>query len=312
MSSFKNIRFSGLLVGLAFSCIGTDYQDDPTVEPKIELEAEQIGLKATEQVQLSPRYFDEFGLERSVPFTYSSSNTAFVDVDSNGLVTGKSPGTGFIQVNFGEKVMASLQVNVVNDPAEVAVVKVSTSRSVLFPGQKTQMEISIQNLNGQNLEGKTIQWFSENETIATVDPDGLVTAMKFGKTDIHAKVSGIKSNPVTISVAVEQISGTFVPAGGYRAIGMAFINQQDEKLILRLSEDFETSFALGTFVYLANSTNGQEIRASGLEIAEIRTNGPHTFDITAKFPDVKITDYKYVIIFCKPAAVTFGFAEMKN
>lgn len=294
------------------SCIGTDFQDDPSVDPKIELEAEQIGLKIDEQIQLSPRYFNEFGQEEQVSFNFSSSNPALIVVNSEGLVTAKSPGTGFVQIRFGEKVMTSLQINVVIDPNEVAVVKVSAERRTLFPGQKTQMEIIIQNLNGQNLAGKAIQWFSENETIATVDQDGLVTAMKFGKTDIHAKVSGVKSNPITISVAVQQLSGTFVPAGGYRAIGMAFFNQENEKLILRFSQDFETSFALGTFVYLANSTNGQEIRASGLEIAEIRTNGPHTFDISTKHPDVQITDYKYVIIFCKPAGVTFGFAEMRN
>lgn len=312
MSIFRKIGSVGWFLILVSSCIGTDFQDDPSVDPKIELEAEQIGLKIDEQIQLSPRYFNEFGQEEQVSFNFSSSNPALVVVNSAGLVTAKSPGTGFVQIRFGEKVMTSLQINVVIDPNEVAVVKVSAERRTLFPGQKTQMEIIIQNLNGQNLAGKAIQWFSENKTIATVDQNGLVTAMKFGKTDIHAKVSGVKSNPITISVAVQQLSGTFVPAGGYRAIGMAFFNQENEKLILRFSQDFETSFALGTFVYLANSTNGQEIRASGLEIAEIRTNGPHTFDISAKHPDVQITDYKYVIIFCKPAGVTFGFAEMRN
>lgn len=301
-----------IAIFLAASCIGTDFQDDPTVEPKIELEAEQIGLIKNEQLQLSPKYFNEFGQEELVSFNFTSTNPTLVEVNSAGLVTAKSPGTGFIQIRFGQKAMNSLQVNVVNDPTEVAVVKISTAKQVLFPGQKTQMDIIIQNLNGQNLDDKAIQWFSENETIATVDQIGLVTAMKFGRTDIHAKVSGVKSNPITISVEVEQVSGTFVPAGGYRAKGMAFLNQENGKLILRLSSDFETSFALGTFVYLANSTNGQEIRASGLEIAEIRTNGAHTFDISGKFPDVRITNYKYVIIFCKPAGVTFGFAEMRN
>jgi hypothetical protein len=301
-----------LLLFVAWSCIGIDFQQDPTFDPLIELETEQLGLFLGDQVQLSPKYFDEFGRERSVSLSYSSSNPDLVSVDPAGLITGKSLGSAIIVLSFGEKASTSLQVNVVDNPEEVALVKISAARSTLFPGQQSQFEISIQNLGGQELQGKTIQWFSENEVIASVDQDGLVTAHKFGKTDIHAKVSGIKSNPITVSVAVQQLSGTFVPAGGYRAKGMAVLNDANGKLILRLSEDFETSFALGTFIYLANSTNGSEIRASGLEIAEIRTNGPHTFDISAKFPDVTITDYKYVIIFCKPAAVTFGFAEMRN
>lgn len=312
MSFFKKSGLHSLLLFLAWSCIGIDYQDDALVDPIIELETEQVGLKIGEEIQLSPRYLDEFGREKEVNFSYSSSNPSAVDVTSGGLVTGKSTGSAFVQVSFEEKVMRSVQVNVVKDSEEVAIVQISATRRVLFPGQKTQMEISIQNLDGEELDGKAIEWFSENEVIASVNQDGLVTGEKFGRTDIHAKVSGVKSNPITIAVEVEQLSGTFVPAGGYRAKGMAFLNQENEKLILRLSQDFETSFALGTFVYLANSTNGSEVRASGLEVAEIRTNGPHTFDLSAKFPDITITDYKYVIIFCKPAAVTFGFAEMKN
>jgi len=312
MTILRNVGAAGWCIVLVSACIGTDFQDDPTVDPVIELETGQVGLQIGEELQLTPRYLDEFGREQTVTFSYLSSNPESVEVNSTGLVTAKAPGTGFVQIQFGEKAMTSLQVNVVSDPDEVALVLVSAERTTLFPGQKTQMDISVQNLKGEELAGKPVQWFSENETIATVDQDGLVTAMKFGKTDIHAKVSEVKSDPITVSVAVQQLSGTFVPAGGYRAIGTAFLNQEDERLVLRFSQDFETSFALGTFVYLANSTNGQEIRASGLEIAEIRTNGPHTFDISATHPDVQITDYKYVIIFCKPAGVTFGFAEMKN
>lgn len=312
MAILRNVGVIVWCFVLVSGCIGTDFQNDPAVDPKIELESDQIGLIINEQIQLSPKYLNEFGQEEQVFFNYSSSNPDLVLVNSAGLVTAKSLGTGFVRIRFGEKAMKALQINVVSDPNEVAVVKVFAEKRTLFPGQKTQMEISVQNLTGQNLTGKAVQWFSENETIATVDQSGLVTAMKFGKTDIHAKVTGVKSNPFTVSVAVQQLSGTFVPAGGYRAKGMASLNQENEKLILRFSQDFETSFALGTFVYLANSTNGQEIRASGLEIAEIRANGPHTFDITAKHPEVQITDYKYVIIFCKPAGVTFGFAEMRN
>ncbi len=311
MLFLKKVVAYELLLFATWSCIGVDYQDDSIVDPQIKLETEQIGIRIGQQLQLMPSYLDEYGQEKSVPFTYLTSNPDLVEINATGLLRGISTGTAFIQISFEKKAMITIQVNVVSNSEEVAVVKISTASRVLFPGQKTQMEISIQNLDGNELGGKTIQWFSENDVIASVDQDGLVTGDKFGKVDIHAKVSGVKSNPITITVGVQQLSGTFVPAGGYRAKGMAFLNQENG-LILRLSPDFETSFALGTFVYLANSTNGSEIRASGLEIAEIRTNGAHTFDITAKFPDVQITDYKYVIIFCKPAAVTFGFAEMKN
>lgn len=63
MSIFKRIGSPALFLILGFSCIGTDFQDDPIVDPKIELQADQKGLRVTEQTQLTPRYFDEFGLD---------------------------------------------------------------------------------------------------------------------------------------------------------------------------------------------------------------------------------------------------------
>jgi hypothetical protein len=53
------------------------------------------------------------------------------------------------------------------------------------------------------------------------------------------------------------------------------------------------------------------VRASGLEVAQISTNGAKTFDITAIRPATGLFDYQYVIILCKPASLTFGYAELK-
>lgn len=78
-----------------------------------------------------------------------------------------------------------------------------------------------------------------------------------------------------------------------------------------MSSNFETSFALGTFIYLANSTSGSSVRSTGLEVAEIKNNGAKTFNITQIKSNATLTDFKYVVILCKPASLTFGFAELK-
>jgi hypothetical protein len=87
--------------------------------------------------------------------------------------------------------------------------------------------------------------------------------------------------------------------------------ESNGKLTLTLSDNFETSFALGTFVYLANSTAGSAVRSQGLELGEVKTNGAKSFDITAINGNVKIDTYRYAIILCKPASLTFGYADLK-
>jgi hypothetical protein len=62
---------------------------------------------------------------------------------------------------------------------------------------------------------------------------------------------------------------------------------------------------------MANVTNGSQVKANGLEVAQITTNGAKSFNLSALRPGIKLTDYSYVIILCKPASVTFGYAELK-
>lgn len=46
-------------------------------------------------------------------------------------------------------------------------------------------------------------WSSSDETVATIDENGKVTALKMGKTEISATANGVKSNVVTINVYPE-------------------------------------------------------------------------------------------------------------
>jgi hypothetical protein len=88
------------------------------------------------------------------------------------------------------------------------------------------------------------------------------------------------------------------------------LRTENGQLILDLGANFRTSFALGTYIYLANSTNAGNVRSAGLEVAQIRENGAQTFNISALNRNVGLFDYRYVVILCKPATVTFGYADL--
>lgn len=292
-------------------CIGVDYLDDPIVGESIETESQPIALLKGNSFQATARYYNQYGIEQPVDLVWASSSPVIASVSANGLVTANASGQATIVVSFNT-IQSSFQVNVVLDETQVASIEVTVpeNQTSLAIGGTKSLSATVKNINGQPLMGRTVEWFSENTSIASVDNTGLVTGLGMGMVDVHAKSEGVKSNVITLSVGGGR-SGSFVGAGGYTAVGTATLSLMDNKLILQFSNNFQTSFALGTFVYLANSTNGAQVRASGLEVAQITTNGAKTFDITAISPTTGLLDYKYVIILCKPASVTFGYAELK-
>lgn len=297
---------------LMAGCDGFDNLDDPIVGESIILENEQIAISKGTTFNLTPKYFDQYGVGREDRFDFSSTDPRIATVDQNGRVMAVDFGTAIIQVGYLGYSGAKIQVNVPRSDEDVALVSIFSPSTILNSNQSVQLTIDVENLEGMKITGKEIMWFSENSAIAEVDQSGKVTAKTVGKVDVHAKVDGVKSNVITITVKNNVRIGTFVPAGGYQAKGTATLERINGKLILKLGEDFVTSFALGTYIYLANSTNGSLVRVNGLEVTQIRENGAHTFDLTDNFPEMGIRDYEYVIVLCKPASVTFGFAKLSE
>ncbi len=293
-------------------CIGTDFVDDPIVDEQIEISIAQLALMVGETHPLAATYFDQYGVQRSVELVWTSSAPLVASVDSQGSVKALSAGQAMIVASFGSVVSSSVNVTVVSNANQVAKVEIASpsNKISLAIGEVHTLTWAVKNINNEILIGRTVQWFSENSSIATVSNEGKVTGVSTGMVDIHAKVEGVKSNLLNFSVG-SGLTGTFVSAGGYKAIGMASLKEENGKIILEFSSNFETSFALGTFVYMANVTNGSQVKANGLEVAQITTNGAKSFNLSAVSPGIKLTDYKYVIILCKPASVTFGYAELK-
>ena len=101
-------------------------------------------------------------------------------------------------------------------------------------------------------------------------------------------------------------TGTFQSAGGYSTVGSVTVEESGGKLIVKLSSNFQASVALGTFIYLANSTSGGNVKSAGLDLGPW-SSGANQFDV----PGVPLNQYKFVVVLCKPAGLTFGFAELK-
>lgn len=301
---------------LNFSCVGVDVLDDPIDLLKgnsiafLNTESNMLALRTGELFEVEAVYFDQYGILRDYTLLWQSENESIATVNE-GKVEGKGAGTTTVVVTYLDASKA-LQITVVDDASAVASVTIepplSTSLNLL---EEVQLTANVRNIDEEPLAGKTIEWFTENEALATVSTTGLVKAIASGVVEIHAKSEGVKSNSIIFTIGSSNIrQGTFVQAGGYQAKGTAMLSNLDGQLILKLSDDFQTSFALGTYIYLANSTSGSQVKAGGFEVAQITTNGAKTFNISNLNASITIDQYKYVIILCKPASVTFGYAEM--
>jgi uncharacterized protein YjdB len=261
-------------------------------------------------VSISAEYFDEYGITQDVDLVWTSSVPTVAIVDENGIVTAKSVGQTIVLASYGGVDSPEVSINVILDEDDVATVEISAAKTILEKDEKLTLSVVVKNINGEELPGHTAEWFAENESIVAVNSvTGEVTAISNGIGAVHAKVEGVKSNSIEFMVGTGRM-GTFVSAGGYKAIGKAFMDFNGGQLNVTLSNDFETSYALGTFIYLSNTTSGSGTRANGLELMQITANGSHTFNVSALYPTVQLYDYRYVIVLCKPASATFGYADL--
>lgn len=305
----SRISILGVFLNL-ISCIGVDHLEDPLVDERIDVAPKQIALMPTQSSQVTATYFNSYGMEEQANFIWTSSDPQVASVDGIGVVSAKKSGQAIITASYNSVVSEAVNITVVADANAVARVEVTSPKTMLNVGEKVTLTASVKNILGETLSGRDIQWFSENSSIVSVTDQGEVTALSSGLAGVHAKSENVKSNSIEFVIGSSR-AGVFLPAGGYSAEGMAALRTADGNVILELGDNFKTSFALGTFVYLSNSTSGSATFSNGLELAQITTNGAKTFNVTSIDPDVGLFDYRYVIILCKPARVTFGYADLQ-
>jgi uncharacterized protein YjdB len=125
-----------------------------------------------------------------------SSNDPAIATVSNGVVTGVAPGTVDILATSGG---ASGSARITVQLAAVDRIVVSPSNPSLRPGQTVQLTATLYDKQNNVLTGRTVTWSSNDQAKATVDANGLVTAVKKGNVDIIAS-SGGKSGKTTVRV----------------------------------------------------------------------------------------------------------------
>lgn len=92
----------------------------------------------------------------------------------------------------------------------VGSVAVSPNLATRIPGETVQLTAQAKGPSGTDLNGVTFDWSSSNTSVATVDDNGLVSALAVGQTTITAEAGG-KQGTATVTIAVPVTSITVTP-----------------------------------------------------------------------------------------------------
>ena len=149
--------------------------------------------------------------------TWSSSNTAAATIDASGRASALAAGTtNIVATSEGITGQTSMTVTTTPPPppAPVASVSVTLASSNLTIGQTTQATAVTKDASGHVLTGRSISWSSSNSAVASVNANGLVSALAQGTATITATSEGVSgSGPITITIApVASVVVTLTPS----------------------------------------------------------------------------------------------------
>ncbi len=184
---------------------------------EVELNKIELTLDEGKEEKLVVTVKPDDATDKSV--VWESSNTAVATVDQEGLVKAVKDGTAKITVKTKDGVEATCDVTVNKKDIPVTEVQLNKEVMDLMEGDEEKLVVTVK---PDDATDKSVVWKSSNETVVTVDQNGLVKAVREGdamitvtaKNGVSAScIVGVskKNIPVT-GIALEQ-SSLLLPVG---------------------------------------------------------------------------------------------------
>ena len=142
-------------------------------------------------------------------FAWASSNTGIATVGTSGLVTAVANGAATITAT-ADGAADTAEVTVAQVLASIVVTPATPSLGAL--GATVQLQASARDSNAHAIGGKTFDWASSDQAVATVSTSGLVTAVANGTATVTATAEGVDGT-TTVTVAQKAAKVVLSPAG---------------------------------------------------------------------------------------------------
>ncbi len=141
---------------------------------------------------------------------WTSSNTSVATV-SNGVVTGKAPGTTIITAlaEDGSGINATCDVEVKQYATEITL-----SQTSLFMAEGENQSLTI-TITPDNATDKTVTWSSSDNAVAAVDANGRVTAVSRGRATVSVAATDGSGVSASCSVYVSPVGSVDLGLNNY-------------------------------------------------------------------------------------------------
>ena len=136
---------------------------------------------------------------------WSSSEEEYATVDASGLVTAVKPGTATITATTSTGLTAKCEITVIAATIDATGLTLNIEEAEMIEGNTLHL---IATVAPDNALDKTIKWVSSDISVATVDVNGFVSAIKVGKATITATCGELTATcEVTVTVRQTAIDG---------------------------------------------------------------------------------------------------------
>lgn len=193
---------------------------------------------------------------------WKSANKTIATVSSSGKVTAKKAGETIVRAYTKSGLEATARITVFTAPKKVALNKKSLT---LFVGDSQALSA---NVTPATAKDKSVTWTSSKSSVATVDANGVVKAVKAGSAKITAKTTNGKK--ATLTVTVKQ------PVTGIK------VNQEEVSLKGGASFKAKATVSPSTATDKKVSWSTSDKKVAVVDGGKILARGKGTCTITAK------------------------------
>lgn len=180
-----------------------------TLVESVALDKSVLNLREGEKGTLVPQLTPEKATYRNV--TWVSIDSKIATVDDFGRVRAKAKGETFVLVltqDWKKKAVCRVKVAAGIPVEGVSLDQTALSLSV---GQEAKLMPTV---SPANTTHKSVEWSVGDETVATVDADGMVTAKKVGETTVTVTADGGKTASCKVTVVdLIAVTGVFLDKG---------------------------------------------------------------------------------------------------
>ena len=205
--SVRNATVKGLKAGEAILTVANEWSSDVftryrvlVVQPvkKLQLTASAPSVAVGEKITVSAAASPEDATITGV--TWSTDNDKIATVDENGVVTGVKRGEARIMAKAmdGSNVRGSIMVKVSQNAEEITLSKTEMTLNV---GKYRDLTATVLPRNANN---KKVVWRSSDESVATVNKNGRVTAVSVGVCQIICASEENDAVQAAATVSVQQ------------------------------------------------------------------------------------------------------------